>query len=115
MTAAPIVLPDSGDLSPYVQRVLPRSSGLFWGGRWHEGAGQAIATFNPSTGERLADVTSAGSAEVGAAVASAAVDSADCSVCSFFGSSSASLGCSVRSGATVRSGSSVSSMRGATT
>ena len=71
MTAAPIVLPDSGDLSPYVQRVLPRSSGLFWDGRWHEGADQAIATFNPSTGERLADVTSAGSAEVGAAVASA--------------------------------------------
>lgn len=71
MTAAPIVLPDSGDLSPYVQRVLPRSSGLFWDGRWHEGADQAIATFNPSTGERLADVTSAGSAEVDAAVASA--------------------------------------------
>lgn len=71
MTAAPTVLPDSGDLSPYVQRVLPRSSGLFWDGRWHEGAGQAIATFNPSTGERLAEVASPASAEVNAAVASA--------------------------------------------
>lgn len=71
MTQDPIVLADSGDLSPYVADILPRSSGLYWAGRWHTGSDQTIPTFNPSTGELLAEVTCAAGAQVDAAVASA--------------------------------------------
>ncbi len=71
MSTDAIALPDSGDLSAYVKGILPRSSGLFWAGQWQEGSCQTIPTFNPSTGELLAEVNAAAVAEVGAAVASA--------------------------------------------
>ncbi|AIJ48450.1 aldehyde dehydrogenase [Comamonas thiooxydans] len=71
MTKIPISLQESGDLTPYIQSTLPRSSGHFWAGRWHEGGSDTIATFNPSTGDLLADIPCASQAEVNAAVASA--------------------------------------------
>lgn len=71
MTSAPIALPDSGDLSAYVSSVVPRSSGLYWAGRWHQGEGPTIATFNPSKGELLDEVATAAPAQLDAAVASA--------------------------------------------
>lgn len=71
MTLEAIALPDSGDLSPYVKDILPRSSGLYWEGRWHTGPQEMISTFNPSTGEVLAEVPCAAAGHVDAAVASA--------------------------------------------
>ncbi len=60
------------DLSHRVAGVLPRQRGLYWGGQWHNPAGaQVLHTFNPSTGELLAEVLSGGAAEVDAAVTSA--------------------------------------------
>jgi betaine-aldehyde dehydrogenase len=60
------------DLSSQVESLIPRSSGLYWGGKWHtpDGAGQ-FATFNPSTGAELAKVLAAGPDEVDAAVQAA--------------------------------------------
>jgi betaine-aldehyde dehydrogenase len=60
------------DLSLYINEILPRARGLYWGGEWHEPAGaETIRCFNPSTGELLAEVFSAGPKEVHAAVESA--------------------------------------------
>ena len=65
--------PDARDLSHRVAQVLPRERGLFWGGRWHlPPAAQVFETFNPSTGELLAEVLSGGAAEVDSAVQAAA-------------------------------------------
>ncbi len=68
--------PDSAqanDLSHRVAQVLPKEGGLFWGGRWHRPSEpQVFKTFNPSTGEMLAEVFSAGAAEVDHAVHAAA-------------------------------------------
>ena len=65
--------PDAHDLSPRVAQVLPKERGLFWGGRWHlPSAAQLFKTFNPSTGELLAEVLSGGAAEVNSAVQAAA-------------------------------------------
>lgn len=61
------------DLSALVVDQLPRASGLYWAGRWHGGPGDDhFPTFNPSTGERLANVPRADDAAVDAAVQSAA-------------------------------------------
>ncbi len=65
--------PDAHDLSHRVAQVLPKERGLFWGGRWHlPPAAQVFETFNPSTGELLAEVLSGGAAEVNSAVQAAA-------------------------------------------
>ena len=65
--------PDARDLSHRVAQVLPKERGLFWGGRWHlPPAAQVFETFNPSTGELLAEVLSGGAAEVDSAVQAAA-------------------------------------------
>ena len=65
--------PDAHDLSPRVAQVLPKERGLFWGGRWHlPSAAHVFKTFNPSTGELLAEVLSGGAAEVNSAVQAAA-------------------------------------------
>lgn len=60
------------DLSQRVAQVLPRERGLFWGGQWHTPPdAQSFQTFNPSTGELLAEVLAAGTAEVDSAVKAA--------------------------------------------
>ena len=65
--------PDAHDLSQRVAQVLPKERGLFWGGRWHlPSAAHVFKTFNPSTGELLAEVLSGGAAEVNSAVQAAA-------------------------------------------
>ena len=65
--------PDAHDLSHRVAQVLPKERGLFWGGRWHlPSAAHVFKTFNPSTGELLAEVLSGGAAEVNSAVQAAA-------------------------------------------
>ena len=61
-------------LPPKENTVLPFSSqrDIYYGGRWHPPASGAFAdTFNPSTGETLARVAEASSADVDAAVAAA--------------------------------------------
>ena len=65
--------PDTQNLSDQVARLLPKERGLFWGGRWHVPAlPQVFKTCNPSNGEVLAEVFSAGAAEVDSAVQAAA-------------------------------------------
>lgn len=60
------------DLSGRVAEVLPVQRGLYWGGQWHAPKNaQVIQSINPSTGEALAEVLSAGVVEVGAAVQAA--------------------------------------------
>lgn len=62
----------SSDLSGRVAAILPRERGQFWGGAWHGRAdAQRLASINPSTGQVLADVELASTADVDAAVASA--------------------------------------------
>src|SRR6266571_4983608 len=61
-------------LPPKANTVLPFASqrDIYYGGRWHPPASGAFAdTFNPSTGETLARVAEASSADVDAAVAAA--------------------------------------------
>ncbi|NML16740.1 aldehyde dehydrogenase family protein [Azohydromonas caseinilytica] len=60
------------DLSSRVAHALPRRRGHYWGGQWHEAGGARLQTHNPSTGELLAELPTAGAAEVDAAVAAAA-------------------------------------------
>lgn len=60
------------NLSSRVSSLIPRSSGLYWGGQWHTPTEvQKLATFNPSTGALLAEVLVGGAAEVDAAVCAA--------------------------------------------
>ena len=62
----------SSDLSGRVAAILPRERGQFWGGAWHGRAdAQRLASINPSTGQVLAEVELASTADVDAAVASA--------------------------------------------
>jgi betaine-aldehyde dehydrogenase len=64
--------PALDDLSSRVPSSLPKSSGLYWGGKWHTPAGAATLTCtNPSTGKPLRDVLCGGADEVSAAVAAA--------------------------------------------
>lgn len=62
----------SSDLSGRVAAILPRERGQFWGGAWHGRAdAHRLASINPSTGQVLAEVELASTADVDAAVASA--------------------------------------------
>lgn len=65
-----ISLSSDPDLSPWVEAVLPRAAGHYWGGVWHDG-GDASDSINPSTGKVLAQFAWGGVAEVDAAVACA--------------------------------------------
>jgi betaine-aldehyde dehydrogenase len=60
------------DWSPRVTSALPKSSGFYWGGKWHapEYAG-TFASINPSSGETLREVWNGGPEEVNAAVSAA--------------------------------------------
>src|ERR1700722_19963273 len=60
------------DWSPRVASALPKSSGLYWGGKWHapERAG-TLPSINPSSGETLREFRIGGPEEVNAAVAAA--------------------------------------------
>src|SRR5262245_27808770 len=60
------------DLSSQVAACLPKASGLYWGGKWHEPAAAARQTsINPSTGKPLRDVVCGGPDEAAAAVRAA--------------------------------------------
>ncbi len=60
------------DLTPYVQQVLPRQRGHFWGGDWQAGTGgQKVFSINPSTGEALTDFTLGTAQDVDMAVQAA--------------------------------------------
>ena len=62
----------ANDLSARVAEVLPAQRGLYWGGKWHQPHNtNVIQSINPSTGEALAEVLSAGGAEVDEAVGAA--------------------------------------------
>jgi len=55
-----------------LERALPEHRGLWYGGAWHEPrSGRAAETSNPSTGETLGRVATAGAEDVDAAVAAA--------------------------------------------
>ena len=72
-SANPAHSTEANDLSQRVAQVLPKERGLFWGGRWHlPSAAHVFKTFNPSSGELLGEVFSAGAAEVNSAVQAAA-------------------------------------------
>ena len=59
-------------LHPSVSSFLQQRHRLYYGGEWHDGYdGEFFATLNPSTGEALADVTSAQKSDVDSAVQSA--------------------------------------------
>ncbi len=65
--------PEAQDLSALVPELLPRSSGLYWDGRWHDAeAGRTLQSINPSTGQLLSEVAQADDAAVVAAVGAAA-------------------------------------------
>ncbi len=65
--------PEAQDLSALVPELLPRSSGLYWDGRWHDAeAGRTLQSINPSTGQLLSEVAQADDAAVDAAVGAAA-------------------------------------------
>ncbi|HWG84906.1 MAG TPA: aldehyde dehydrogenase family protein [Deinococcales bacterium] len=57
-------------MNPNVQAFLQRPKGIFVAGEWRE-VPESFSTFNPATGERLAEVGQAGEAEVDAAVRAA--------------------------------------------
>lgn len=60
------------DLSSRVPAVLPTQLGQFWGGQWHASAqAESLHSINPSTGEVLASVQLASTADIDAAVKSA--------------------------------------------
>ncbi len=69
---------ENADLSHEVKKCLPKSSGLYWDGKWQSsGAGERFVSINPSTGEVLAELISGGRDEVDLAVASALRASAE--------------------------------------
>jgi betaine-aldehyde dehydrogenase len=72
-SAGPANSDQANDLSQRVTQVLPKERGLFWGGQWHRPrVARVFETFNPSTGEPLAQVHHGGVAEVDSAVQAAA-------------------------------------------
>ncbi len=60
------------DLAARICEVLPQSEGQFWGGCWHSDPGaHRLDSYNPSTGQLLAQVQLASPVDVDAAVQSA--------------------------------------------
>lgn len=60
------------DLSPFVEHVLPRQRGHYWGGAWHTGTGGTLATsINPSTEAPLAQFALGSAQDVDQAVRAA--------------------------------------------
>jgi acyl-CoA reductase-like NAD-dependent aldehyde dehydrogenase len=64
--------PIENRMEAFRQRWQGKAGKMLIGGEWREAAsGETFATEDPSTGEKLADVASAGAADVDAAVAAA--------------------------------------------